>query len=134
MGQRQEARFALVLPVRIWGMDAAGKMFEQYVTTIDVTTTGARIGGVEHELHRGCVIGIEHRGSRARFRVTWVGNTGNGSPGEIGVRLVESGKLIWGRVIPHVFGDPFTGLPPQENSSSSVAAIPNDKNPAKDNS
>jgi hypothetical protein len=115
-------------------MDAAGKMFEQYVTTIDVTTTGARIGGVKHELHRGCVIGIERRGSRARFRVTWVGNTGNRSQGEIGVRLVESGKLIWGRVIPHVFGDPFVELTPQENHSSSIATPPKDKNPTKRNS
>jgi hypothetical protein len=107
MGQRQKVRMKLALPVRIWGMDSAGQMFEQNATTVDVTTTGARISGVEHELHRGCVIGIEHKGSRARYRVNWVGSADNGSLGEIGVQAVEAGKIIWGRVIPQVFGDSF---------------------------
>jgi hypothetical protein len=105
MGNRRELRHTLVVPVRIWGMDATGQMFEQYATTVDVTTTGVRITGIKHELHRGCVIGVEHCSSRARYRVTWVGSTEDHRPGEVGARLVETGKFIWGRVIPRVFGD-----------------------------
>ncbi len=104
MGKRQEVRHALNLPIRIWGMDATGQTFEQEATTIDVTTTGARITGVKHLLQRGCVIGIEHCSSRARYRVTWVGTEGD-KPGEIGVQLIEPGKFIWGRVISRVFGE-----------------------------
>ena len=124
--KRQELRHSLALAVRIWGMDATGQMFEQYATTVDVTTTGAHITGVKHLLQRGCVIGIEHCSSRARYRVTWAGSAEDDRPGDIGVQLVEHGKFIWGRVIPRVFGDsevlefPNDASSRLENDSSSM--------------
>jgi two-component system, cell cycle response regulator len=105
VSKRLEVRHSLALPVRIWGMDATGQMFEEYATTIDVTTTGAHIIGIKHLLHRGCVIGVEHRSSRARYRVTWVESADDGKSRKIGVQLIETGKFIWGRVIPRVFED-----------------------------
>jgi two-component system, cell cycle response regulator len=105
MSKRLDVRHSLALPVRIWGMDATGQMFEEYATTVDVTTTGAHITGIKHLLQRGCVIGVEHRSSRARYRVTWVESADDGKPGKVGVQLIETGKFIWGRVIPRVFVD-----------------------------
>jgi hypothetical protein len=105
MGKRLEVRHSLALPVRIWGMDATGQMFEEHATTVDVTTTGAHITGMKRLLQRGCVIGVEHRSSRARYRVAWVGSADDGKSGKIGLQLIETGKFIWGRVIPRVFGD-----------------------------
>jgi hypothetical protein len=105
MGKRLEVRFDLALPVRIWGLDADGQVFEEEAITIDVTTTGARLRGVTRSLHRGCVIGIRHRNSSARYRVTWVRKEANGTGYEIGVQLLEGGKFIWGRVLPRVFID-----------------------------
>jgi hypothetical protein len=87
-------------------MDAHGQMFEQHATTVDVTTTGAHMTGIKHSLQRGCVIGVEHGSSRARYRVIWVGSKENERPDEIGLHLIETGKFIWGRVIPRMFGDP----------------------------
>jgi hypothetical protein len=107
MAKRREVRHSLTVTVRIWGLDVTGQMFEQYATTVDVTTSGAHIAGIKHGLQRGCVIGVEHRSSRARYRVTWVGSTEDGRPGEVGLQLVEKGKFIWGRVIPREFGDSF---------------------------
>ncbi len=103
--KRLDVRHSLALPVRIWGMDANGEMFEEYATTVDVTTTGAHILGVKHVLQRGCVIGVEHGSSRARYRVTWIEKPKGDKPGKIGVHLIETGKFIWGRVIPRVFAD-----------------------------
>ncbi len=103
MRKRLELRHSLALPVRIWGMDANGQMFEEYATTVDVTTTGAHITGIKHLLHRGCIIGVEHRSSRARYRVTWVEGADDDKPAKVGVQLIETGKFIWGRVIPRVF-------------------------------
>ena len=131
MGRRKEKRVELALPVRVWGMDANGQMFEQQATTTDVTTTGARIVGIKHLLHRGCVIGLEHGGSRARFRVTYVGSAENGAGSTIGVQLVESGKFIWGRVIPRVFGDPYEHPPAESNPVSPVKPAKG-KKPGKD--
>jgi hypothetical protein len=105
MGKRLEVRFDMALPVRIWGLDADGQVFEEEATTINVTTTGARLRGVTRKLHRGGVIGIRHKQSSARYRVTWVGEPEEGSGREIGVQLLEGGKFIWGRVLPRIFID-----------------------------
>ncbi len=106
MGKRQEARLELQAPVRVWGMDARGQMFEAYATTVDVTTKGARISNIPHELYRGAVVGLEYKKHRARYRVAWLRPDAEGKPGEIGLQLVDVGKFIWGRVLPRVFGDP----------------------------
>ena len=103
--KRLDVRQSLSLPVRVWGMDATGQMFEEYATTVDVTTTGAHITGIKHLLQRGCVINLEHRSSRARYRVKWVEAPRDDKPGNVGLQLLETGKFIWGRVIPRVFGD-----------------------------
>ncbi len=118
--KRLDVRHCLSLPVRIWGLDANGKMFEQCATTVDVTTTGANIIGIEHPLQRGCVIGVEHRFSRARYRVTWVSRPEDDKPGKIGVQLIETGKFIWGRVIPRVFAD-------RVSVDSAIAEFPNER-------
>lgn len=114
MGKRLELRFGLALPVRIWGLDADGQVFEEEAITIDVTTTGARLRGVTRSLHRGGIIGIRHRNSSARYRVTWVRKEENSAGYEIGVQLLEGGKFIWGRVLPRVFLD-RPNEPPRSN-------------------
>ena len=113
MSQRKEQRFSLEMPVRISGLDADGRLFEQEAETLDVTTSGARISGIRHRLHRGCIITIQRRTSKARFRVMWVGEDGGPDQGQIGVQLIESGKFIWGQVIPRIFGDRFRGVAPE---------------------
>lgn len=125
--KRLDVRHSLALPVRIWGMDANGKMFEQDATTVDVTTTGANIIGIKHPLQRGCVIGIEHRRSRARYRVTWVSKSEDDKPGKIGVQLIEAGKFIWGRVIPRVFVD-------RVSLDSAITEFPNERASGTDSS
>ena len=49
------------------------------------------------------MIGVEHRSSRARYRVTWVEGADDVKPAKVGVQLIETGKFIWGRVIPRLF-------------------------------
>lgn len=118
MRKCREVRHILALPVRVWGMDAQGAMFEQYATTVNVTTSGAHLAGIEHRLQRGCVIGIEHCSSRARYRIAWVGSQENGKAGEIGVQLIEIGKFIWGRVIPRVFASSYAAESPNQMAAS----------------
>ena len=110
---RREQRLGLAIPVCISGMDANGSLFEQEADTIDVTTTGARLSGIRHDLHRGGIISVRRGSSKARFRVTWVGE--GPDQGQIGIQLIESGKLIWGQVIPRIFGDRFRGIDRQQS-------------------
>ena len=106
-GLRREQRLNVALPVRVWGMDANGELFEHQAMTVDITTTGARIEGTARPLQKGCIVGIQHAISKARYRVAWVGAGDTRVQNQIGLQLVDSGKLIWGRVIPRTFGDDF---------------------------
>ena len=96
MKRPREQRTPLKLPVRLWGMDSAGKLFSMEALTMDITPRGARIEGVACFLQRGAIIGIECKQSRARFRVAWVGQPGTDRDGQIGVHCIEPGKYIWG--------------------------------------
>jgi diguanylate cyclase (GGDEF)-like protein len=106
-GMRREQRLSVALPVRVWGMDINGELFEHEAMTVDLTTTGARLEGITGLLQKGCVVGVQHAISKARYRVTWVGAEGTLVQNQIGLQLIDSGKLIWGRVIPRIFGDDF---------------------------
>jgi hypothetical protein len=107
MSVRREQRISLVIPVRVSGLDANGQLFEQEAGTIDVTTTGARLSGIRHPLHRGFILTVQRGSSKAKFRVMWVAEEGSVDQGQIGLQLVESGKFIWGIVLPRLFGDHF---------------------------
>src|SRR5579864_1709745 len=48
--KRRGNRTKAVLPVRIKGKDLAGQAFEEMAHTLDVTTTGVRLGSVRREL------------------------------------------------------------------------------------
>jgi hypothetical protein len=105
MGSRREQRNDATIPVRIWGMDHFGKMFEAEAYTLDITPVGARLGGIGCVLHRGATIGIQCGRSKGRFRVVWVGC--GDQQGQIGVHQVEVGKYIWGKALERVMGDKF---------------------------
>ena len=96
MKKPREQRISMSLAVRIWGMDAAGKLFGLEAHTVDITPVGACIEGPLAFLQRGAVIGIRCGRSHARFRVVWIGRPGTSRQGRIGVRCVEPGKYIWG--------------------------------------
>jgi diguanylate cyclase (GGDEF)-like protein len=108
-GLRREQRLNVALPVRMWGMDVNAELFEHQAMTVDITTTGARLEGTARPLQKGCIVGIQHAISKARYRVAWVGAGGTLVQNQIGLQLVDSGKLIWGRVIPQIFSDDFRG-------------------------
>jgi diguanylate cyclase (GGDEF)-like protein len=106
-GLRREQRLNVALPVRVWGMDINGELFEHHATTVDITTTGTRLEGIARPLQKGCIVGIQHAISKARYRVVWVGAGDTRVQNQIGLQLVDSGKLIWGRAIQRTLGDDF---------------------------
>jgi hypothetical protein len=96
MKKPREQRVYMKLPVRIWGMDSAGKLFNTDAHTVDVTPVGACIQGASASLERGSIIGVQCGRSQARFRIVWIGQHGTKRQGQIGIRCVELGKYIWG--------------------------------------
>lgn len=84
------------IPIRLWGMDRAGKLFEVKAQTVDITPLGAQVEGVYCLITPGSIVGIQRGKSKARFRVQWVGEPGTPMEGRIGIRCIEPGRYIWG--------------------------------------
>lgn len=130
MGARREQRVEMMLPVRLWGMDRHGKLFEQHATTLDITPVGACLTGVTCDLQVGCIVGVQHGNSKSRFKVAWIGEPGSSRDTQIGIITVEPGKYIWGVALARQFGDhfrseasdiPATAIPPQQPASNEAS-------------
>lgn len=100
MGQRREPRTETKLPVRIFGTDSDGRVFSENVATIDISQTGAKLGGVQAQVKPGEIIGITHGTAKSRFSVKWVGQPGTAQAGQIGVINISPEKYIWESKLP----------------------------------
>ena len=99
-GNRTEPRVPRKLQVRVWGMDANDKPFQQTVTTLNLSRGGARLEGLSCLKGPGEVVGIQHGKEKARFKVIWIGPAGSPLRGHVGVQALEPDKHIWGADLP----------------------------------
>jgi len=81
------------LHVRIAGVDDSGRPILLMVPTRNVSRQGAFLEGIKGTLKVGEIVAITYKTSKARFRVTWVGD--GERAGQIGVQSVETEKCIW---------------------------------------
>ena len=82
MSRRREPRVEVVLDVKVWGLDRFGKLFVQHARTLDATRFGARLIGVDC-VKAGEIIGLQHNGQKARFKVVWTGRENTPKAGQI---------------------------------------------------
>jgi hypothetical protein len=117
MGERREQRTKASLPVTISGMDPGGRMFSEQVRTVDITPQGARLEGITCALQKGATILVQHKNSKARFRVMWVGEPNGGQQRQIGIHCMEEGRYIWGVALERAMGDDFERAQPARSAS-----------------
>ena len=98
MGVQREQRVKAVLPVRVWGADAAGKEFVAMAHTLDVSRAGARIAGVKVAMRVGDTVGLQYRNVSGRFRVTWVA-VKDKEP-HLGLQSLQPEKEFWRMALP----------------------------------
>lgn len=72
--RRREERRSLVLPVQVYGVDAAGLPFLDNAHTLDVSSQGAKLGGIRRTLRPGDLVGVLYCETASVFRVAWVRN------------------------------------------------------------
>src|SRR5437763_1982987 len=96
MIQRRGTRTKAVLPVKIKGKDSGGKPFEELAHTLDVTTAGARLGSIHHELNLLDEITVFYRQRKMQFRVMWIRKMQGTSEFQIGLQAVGQDKEAWG--------------------------------------
>ena len=94
--QRRGSRTKAVLPVRIKGKDAAGQAFEEMAHTLDVTTTGVRLGSVRRELNPQDEVTIFYRQRKIQFRVVWTKKMKGTSEFQVGLQALTQEKEVWG--------------------------------------
>lgn len=135
MQRRGQKRIPILLSVRIWGMDAAGKAFIEDVKTFDITACGARLQGLHCRQKPGDVIGVQHAGEKARFKVVWVGAPNTPLQGQIGVFCLEPQKNIWGPALSPAMISDWAGMgqnstPAAEPPPAAASAAPASPCPA----
>lgn len=87
---RKTKRTKMVLPVKVV---IAGTTHLAH--TFDVTSVGARLGGLHAELKKGQLIVLQRGAQKVQFQVMWVQEI---SPKEIqaGIQAVEQPNNFWG--------------------------------------
>ena len=93
--ERPDPRIDTDLPVRVFGMDSAGKPFNQHVRARNISGSGALVSGVESQLKPGDVIGVELEHKKARCRVVWVVDAGGIQKNQLGLQLMEGQECPW---------------------------------------
>ena len=90
-----EKRVQIVLPVKVSPWTEGQRPVFQMACTFDLSQKGARLGGVKGVKEAGQVLLLERSGSRAIFRVMWVGKAGTPQGDQMGVQCIEPDKWIW---------------------------------------
>jgi hypothetical protein len=117
LGKRREPRVLAKLHVRISGIDASGRPILLMVPTLNVSRQGALLEGIQAMLKVGDSVAITYKTSKARFRVTWVGDAERA--GQIGVQIVETEKCIWdSSALPPMAADIYVAPPVKERKRS----------------
>src|SRR5438067_13867985 len=98
MSSRREERIRTKLPVKVWGVDMNGMPFMQTAHALDVTRLGARLV-VLFCLPEIGEITVQHGGQKARYKIAWTGTLGGAEAGQVGLRLIEPDKNIWGKLL-----------------------------------
>jgi hypothetical protein len=93
--QRPDPRIKTDLSVRVWGMAANGQTFNQHVRARNISTSGALLDGLEHELKVGDVIGVQYGDKKSRCKVIWVMDTGPLHKFQAGVQIVSDQECPW---------------------------------------
>jgi hypothetical protein len=70
--RRRQDRIPAVVPVRVRGRDSSGISFEALAHTLDLTSTGTRLGSIHHNLKALDTLTIVYHQRRMEFTVVWI--------------------------------------------------------------
>ena len=98
--QQTEPRVTVDLPVRVWGMTADGRPFNQHARAQNISSEGALLSGIESELKVGDIIGVQCDDRKTRCTVVWVVNTGPIKKNQVGIKLLTDQECPWKNYLP----------------------------------
>ena len=118
MGKRREPRKPVEVPVRIFGTDSSGRTFSETVSTVDISRSGARLGGVAAQINIDEIIGVAYGSNKTHFKVKWAGAAGTLAAGQVGVLSVNPEKPFWDFPLPAAAMDNFRFTAGQDRRKS----------------
>jgi hypothetical protein len=95
MDRRRHPRVTVLLPIRLWGVDAHAQPFMQTASARNISSHGAVIRGLSRQIRLGEILEVQFGEEKAQFRVVWVGKLGTRREGEIGIEVLGSECFIW---------------------------------------
>jgi hypothetical protein len=98
--KRKQDRTRAVLPVRVRGKDASGTLFEELAHTLDLTTTGARLGAIRREIKALDTLVVLFRQRRVEFTVMWT-KLLDEHEYQVGLQLMTQESDPWGLAAAH---------------------------------
>jgi hypothetical protein len=109
--RRRQGRTQAVLPVRVRGKDAAGALFEELAHTLDVTSTGARLGAIRHKLRALDTLVVLYRQRRIEFTIVWSKLLEGTREYQVGLQTIAQQNDPWGLSMSHTSAQPVTKGP-----------------------
>jgi hypothetical protein len=76
-------------------MDANSRPFTQPASLRTISGRGATLQGVHVQLKPGCTLDLQYQGTKAQFRVVWMGKPGTEMQGEVGVENLTADTSLW---------------------------------------
>jgi hypothetical protein len=88
--RRITPRRKMVLPVKVSGSEGPGLAY-----TLDITSAGARLGGVRATLETGQTVSLTRNGRKASFKVVWVRQI-SATEIQVGIEAPQGVENFWG--------------------------------------
>jgi PilZ domain-containing protein len=110
--RRREPRVEVDLPLTVWGIDTKGDRFLQQAHARDISLSGTLLSGLDAELRSGDVIGILYAGKKARYRVVWVRESGNGLKVQAAVHRIAPDECPWKELLAEECAEAGTTVSP----------------------
>src|SRR5437879_13810949 len=103
--RREHRRSKMVLPIKVF-LPGAPQVLAH---TIDISISGARIGGLREQLQPGKIVSLQRGSQREKFRIGWSRQVG---PGEIhdGAEAVHSHSNVWCIDLSQADADAISGI------------------------
>ena len=115
--RRREPRTDVDLTLTVWGVDTRGDRFLQEARARDISLSGALLSGLNTELRSGDVIGILYGGKKARYRIVWVRESGNGLKVQAAVHRIAPDECPWKELLAEEFAEAAPAVNPSAPNS-----------------
>jgi len=96
MDRRHSPRVCVQLPVQVWGLDAFGQPFTDSALVTNISAGGIVVRGIRRRMRNGEVLEVRMGSSRSRFRLIWVGESG-----EMGMQNLTAENFLPDSILAH---------------------------------